>query len=473
MMKAKDWIIKELINRKYDVGSLYNKNDYERFLNETTSNSSFLSYYKQLRRYYNEINEDGTFNQIEMEDENEEEYKHFQEDYLLEILEKEIQKRKYALSLDDVKNIAEEKGIPYRAFLYQIPDLKKILKELYNINLFHIQNDKEVDKVKHENKVIKKELKYYKENDVKDEKLLEVLSNVVEEYTPFKFNPPYINKNNFNSDSEAAVQLSDWHFDELVDYEQMLGINEFSVAIAKKRIDKLFKNIVKNSQIFGITTINLLMLGDMISGELHDLAENNELKLIESILQLSDYTAQHIRNLTKYFDKIKILGLVGNHSRTHQKPRYKNKQKENYEYLLYEVIKREVKKFATFDLPGSYMKLHEIQDIPFLSLHGDIIRGGNGLNAIPGNLSRDISLLAGTLGKSGKRFDYVNMAHFHSSNITKAFQGAKIIMNGSLIGANEFSLGALKKGEEPIQNYYIVQKGVGVRFIDEIKLDVR
>lgn len=476
MMKVKEWIINKLVDNDYQVASLYNQNDYEKFIEETASNASFLSYCRQLRSYGNGLNETPdttkTTNKSDT-DEEIDEYKNFNEDDLLQILEEEIKKRQAPLSLENVKMLAEERDIPYRAFLYQIPDLKKILKELYNVNLFYIESGKEVDKVKHENKVIKKELKYYKENDVKDEKLIEALEGVIQEYEPFKFIPLRINKKNFNNTSEAVVQLSDWHFDEIVSAEQMLDINEFSVDIAKRRIDKLFRDTIYNSSIFGITTINLLFLGDMISGELHDLAENNELGVIKAILQLADYTSQHIRNLTKYFDKIKILGLVGNHPRTHQKPRYKNKQTENYEYILYEFIKREVKQFAEFDLPESYMKLHNIQDISFLSLHGDIIRGGNGLNAIPGNLSRDISLLAGTLGKTDKKFDYVNIGHFHSSNVTKAFSGAKIIMNGSLIGANDFSLGAIKKGEAPLQNYYIVERNNGVRFIDEIKLDIR
>lgn len=472
MVKTKDWIIQKLENRDYDLTSLYNYEDYNDFLQDTGSRSSFLSYCRVLRKYGNATTQkskkiDGN------KDVDIESYDDFHEDYLLEILEDEIQNRKAPLSLDDVKSIAEEKGIPYRAFIYQIPDLKNILKKLYQINLFHIESDKEINKVKHENKKMRKEINYYKENDIKDEKLIEVLSSVVEEYTPFKFNPPHVNKNNFNQDAEAVLLSSDWHWDETVNLEQMLGVNEYSINIAKKRIDKLFAETIKNAKIFGITTLNLLLLGDMISGELHDLAENNELGVIEGLITLADYTAQHIRNLTKYFSKIKVLGLSGNHPRTHVKPRYKNKQIENYEYILYEFIRRETKNFVEFDLPKSYMKLHEIMGYNFLSLHGDIIRGGSGLNAIPGNLSRDVSLLAGTLGKSGQTFEYVNMAHFHSSNVTKAFQGAKIIMNGSLIGPNEFSLGAIKKGEKPMQTFYVVEKESGVRFIDEIKLDIR
>lgn len=470
MMKAKEWIINELIERDYDVSSLYNQEDYNRFLEETTSNSSFRSYYKKLRMYYNSVIEDGIdTTESSSKEEVDEQYKEYHEDDLLEILENEIQHRQTTLSLEDIKDLAERNSIPYRAFVYQIPDLKKVLKELYNINLFHIETDKQVNKVKRENQVIKKELKYYKDNDVKDEKLIEVLEDVAVEYTPFKFTPPKINKNNFNKNAEAVVIGSDWHFDEIVDYDQMLGINEYSVEIAKKRIDTLFAQTIENSKIFDITTINVLLLGDMISGELHDLAENNELGVMDAILSLTDYTAQHLRNLTKHFKHIKVLGLSGNHGRTHIKPRHKNKQKQNYEYFLYYLLKTETKNFVDFDLPKAYMKLHDIMGHQFLSLHGDIIKGGNGLNSTPGNLSRDISLLGGTLNEVGKNFKYVNMGHFHTSNITKAYNGAKIFMNGSLIGPNEFSLGVLKKGEKPTQTFYIVDKEKGVRFVDFIE----
>lgn len=466
-MNIKQWIINKIEDSKNNLDYLLTEECYQDFLDETNSSANLSSYYRQVRKYYNELNEKD-LDEDDSKEEITEELAQYEENDLINILEEEIKKRNSTIHYDDVKQIAEEHGIPFRAFIYQIPDLKNILKKLYSINLFHIENDEKVNKVEHENKLMKKELGYYKTKNVLDKKLLEVLEDAIKEYKPLKFNKPNISKNNFNKTSEAVALLSDFHWDEVVDYEQMLGINQYSLEIAKKRTDKLFQNIITDSQIYGITTINLLLLGDMISGELHDLAENNEIGIIKSILQLADYISHHIQNLSRYFDKIKVLGLVGNHPRTHIKPRYKNKQTENYEYILYEFIKRSIGGIVEFDLPESYMKLHDIQGYSFLSLHGDIIKGGNGLNSVPGNLSRDISLLGSALHEVGDKFNYVNMGHFHTTNITKAFNGAKIIMNGSLIGPNEFSLGALKKGEPPTQTFYIVDKEKGVRFIDFI-----
>lgn len=474
-MTKKEWIIRAIEENDYDLDTILSAEMYNKYCEETGSSAFYRSYYKDVRKYYNDLN-DGeenfkyspSFPNNEISEEEKTRYAEYSEEELIGILEEEIQKRSSSLQYKDIKQIAEERGIPFRAFAYQIPDLKNILKKLYSINLFHVENDQKVEKVQHDNKVMKRELNFYKNKNILDEKLVEVLQEAIIEYKPLKFNKPNINKNNFNKTSESVVLLSDFHWDEVVDYEQMLGINEYSLEIAQRRIDTLFKQFIQNAQVYGITTINLLLLGDMISGELHDLAENSEVGIIKGVLQLADYISQHIQNLSRHFDKIKILGLVGNHSRTHIKPRYKNKQTQNYEYILYEFIKREVKNIAEFDLPESYMKLHNIQGFEFLSLHGDIIKGGNGLNSTPGNLSRDISLLGGTLSQVGENFQYVNMGHFHTSNITKAYNGAKIIMNGSLIGPNEFSLGALKKGEPPTQTFYIVEREKGMRFIDFI-----
>jgi len=479
-MKAKDWIIEKLKENDYDSYSLITQDMYDLFITRTYSKSNYDSYYKQVRRYYNEymketgqeVKEDNILLDSKLKEDDRiellEKYSYIGETTLLDILEYEIQERRTTLKYTDLVQIATENKFPVKLFTLKIKNLEKVLQDLYKVNLFHVQNDKKVLALQKELQVTKKELKYYKDNDYYNDKVLNILDSIVVQYKPSRFNHGEVKYPKLGY--EAVALLSDWHYDEIVNRAEMHNLNEYSISIAKKRIDQLFKVITENSLYLKVDVINLLFLGDMISGNLHDLAENNERGIIKATIELANYISQHIRNLSKYFKKIKGIGLVGNHSRLKVKPYFKHKQVLNFEYILYEFIKRETKDIMDFILPESFFLIHEINGVNFLSTHGDMVRGGNGLNSVPGNLSRDISLLAGTLGQANMYFDYVNMGHFHSANETKSFNGAEIIMNGSLIGANEFSLGALKKGESPSQTFYIVKKDVGVRFLDRISV---
>jgi hypothetical protein len=467
----KEWVINKLKECNLDVDEVKKYENYEQFVRETGSTSSKRSYDKEVSRQNKRlrgktVNQQMNYNQESDDGFTPGEYK---EEELTAILEEEIRERGEQLKQDDIRQLAYRKGIPFRAFLYEIPDLDKVLSRIYKLNLFHIENDKEIEKLKKNNKVLQKELNHYKESVQKDEELIEAINQVAEVYEPLP--TPQVNINTSSPQRALVALASDWHWDERVIYEQMHGINEYNLDIAKARIDQYCNSIIENGKDLKTDTLYLKMLGDMISGDLHDLAENNELTTATSVIQLTDYVAQWIRQLGQFFSSIYVLGLVGNHPRTVKKPPYKNKQHKNYEYILYEMIRRETRDIVDyFDIPESYFRIHDILGFNFLSVHGDTIRGGNGLNSIPGNLSRDISLFSGTLGRKNITFQYVDLAHFHSTNETQSFSGAEIIMNGSLIGPNDFSLGAMKKGEPPSQTTYVVEEGTGVRFIDHVKI---
>ena len=339
-IKKKDWILEKLSEHNYELEPVLSESMYTDFIKDTDSNSSYLSYRKAIHLYYNQLMADGESDLTETKEEQakeqereKEKYAEYDEEYLISLLEAKSKKLKKPFQMDDVRDLAAEVSIPYKAFLYQIPDLKQVLKSIYEMNLFHIQTDKKVNKVEHENKKIRKELDFYKTRQIQDEKLVSILEQVVEEYEPFEFKPSNINVKNFKDNAESVILASDWHWDEVVDYEEMLGLNAYSVSISRKRIDKLFRKVLENNKIFGTNVLNILFLGDMISGTLHDLAENSELGVTKGIIELADYTAQHIQNLSKHFAKIKALGLVGNHPRHHIKPRYKHKQRQNHEYI--------------------------------------------------------------------------------------------------------------------------------------------
>jgi len=515
-MGNKEWITNHLIDYDFDIAKLSTEKMYKTFLDETQSHSSMESYRKQLNKYRNAICEERLDNSSDFfpDEINEEDFIEapkskvitspeqagYETEKLMGILEKEVLEKNRPLKMEDIPIIAEKHQIPPEVFnSISNRELSKMLKNVYAIHLFDVENHKKMHKLEVEKKALLKERNYYRDEYYKNSSALEVLQDAVTLYEPLPFEPLRFNKQDYNEKAEAVALLSDWHFDEEVNPLEMNGVNGYNVKVTKRRIDNLFTQIIENSRRLGVDIINLLFLGDLVTGDLHDLPEHKSMGSVEGTIVLADYTAQHIQNLTRYFKKIKMLGLVGNHARINPKPRLKGKQKESYEFILYNLIKKDVKNIADFVLPDPYIYPHNIMGHDFLSFHGDIIKGGNGLSPIPVSVPRDVASLIGIYsGKKAKdvyvsdftddanseyagllyeafreqnrKFEYVNMAHFHTSNKVKSFNGAEVFMNGSLIGPNDFAVGMVKKGEEPKQFFYTVTEKDGVDFIKELKL---
>jgi len=134
----------------------------------------------------------------------------------------------------------------------------------------------------------------------------------------------------------------------------------------------------------------------------------------------------------------------------HRKPRFKNRY-VNWDYVAYQFLSLLLKdqKNITFNLPKSFWHLQEINGKRFLFLHGDNI---NSYNGIPWyGINRTIAQFKELLEAKQQRFDYICMGHFHQRNILDRVTG-ELILNGSLIGGNEFVIGKMFTSGEASQH---------------------
>ena len=235
--------------------------------------------------------------------------------------------------------------------------------------------------------------------------------------------------------------LSDIHFDEYVDPAQIGFVNEYSREIAIKRIqhtfntsiDILFNRTVKPKYDGMVIALG----GDMLSGNIHEeLAETNEDSIMRSLLMLTDLLIDGIDLHLKYFDKIFIPCVVGNHGRLHKKKRMKNKVFDNYEWLCYQFLARHYKddKRVQFMIPDGPDASFKIYDKGFLLTHGDQFRGGNAIAGIFSPLMLGFHRKQKRQASVNKSFDVMMVGHFHQYVHTN-----QLIINGSIKGYDEFA----------------------------------
>jgi len=257
--------------------------------------------------------------------------------------------------------------------------------------------------------------------------------------------------------------LSDCHFDEVVRPEEFNYTNAYNRQIAKMRLRNFFTNLIRLSYeyINGIRVDGLVlaMLGDMLSGNIHEeLRRTNEAPILDSLLYWSSEIAAGIGLLLDRFPKIYVPCIVGNHGRLDRKPTYKHRVQDNYDWLLYHMIAQHFsnEKDIEFAIPQSTDIGFHVYKWRYHLTHGDQFKGGSGISGIL------LPVMLGGHRKSkrelaiGTPYDVLCLGHFHQQR-----DFGSTIINGALKGYDEYAYAKNLEFEEPKQYFWLVDPQYG------------
>jgi hypothetical protein len=257
--------------------------------------------------------------------------------------------------------------------------------------------------------------------------------------------PKWLSPKKARSGNRATVTtiLSDSHFDEVVNPDEVGGTNAYDRDIATKRLKRYFELVVRISRdLFSGVTYDgcvLMLGGDLFSGDIHDeLSQTNEPgeTILSGILYWSELVAAGIDMLADEFGKVHVPVVVGNHGRRSRKPRAKMRAKDNFDWLFGHVVARE---FAaddrvTFDIPEEADCRFSIYDTDYLLTHGDQFRGGNGIAGIWSPIMKGDAKKRSREAASDRPYDILVMGHWHQLK-----WGGQFIINGSLKSVDEYA----------------------------------
>lgn len=262
----------------------------------------------------------------------------------------------------------------------------------------------------------------------------------------------------------AVAFLSDCHFDEHVRPEQVAYMNEYTRSIAQQRLRNFFENIDRLAHHFmGNVAYDNLVLpfgGDFFSGDIHtELAETNESLILESVLFWATQLAEGINYLSEKFPSIVIPCVVGNHGRRTKKPRAKFRAQDNFDYFVYHMLARDLRHNdkVKFVISESADQLFQVYDTRFLLTHGDQFRGGSGIAGLLSPLMIGDSRKRKREATVNRGYDYLVMGHWHERAMFK-----NIIVNGSLVGYNEYAFVSNFAYAPPEQSFWVVDPRHGV-----------
>lgn len=262
------------------------------------------------------------------------------------------------------------------------------------------------------------------------------------------------------SESAMVIVWSDWHIEETVLPSQVSNKNEYNLKICDQRFFNLLEGGLAwyriESRETAIKTIVLALLGDFITGSIHeDLAEGNQLAPADAIHRAYSMIIAGIKHMLASTPKdVKIILPChsGNHGRMTKEQRIATESGNSLEYFMYLMLRDYFQdeariEFVTQSGYHSYIRFFEgAYEIRFHHGHQINFWGGVGGITIPVNK-------AIAQWNKAHPVDLDVFGHFH-----QRFDGGNFICNGSLIGYNAYAVSIKAGYEPPSQTCFLINR---------------
>ena len=244
--------------------------------------------------------------------------------------------------------------------------------------------------------------------------------------------------------------VSDIHRGEVVDPDQVGGVNKYNSAISKQRLKRLgdvtvdlcFNHMGRAKAEY--PGIIVLLGGDMIGGNIHEeLLATNDRTSKQAVNELTDELGSLLEMLASKFGRVFAPGVVGNHGRSTKKSWMKNRVYENYDWSIYCNLEREFRRDKRITVFGSNEADFHFTAFGhrYMLTHGDSlgVKGGDGIIGSLGPIMRGALKVGRSEAQIGRDFDTLCIGHWHQYITLPG-----LVVNNSVKGYDEYARLALR-----------------------------
>lgn len=269
-----------------------------------------------------------------------------------------------------------------------------------------------------------------------------------------------------------GVVLSDLHIGESYTLEDTGGLAEYNLSIFKQRLERMKKSVFEITErhrlMYDIPELHIFCLGDIVAGASGTGAWNDNyinLSIFDQLFEGTEALRNTIAAWSKNFKKVHFYGIYGNHGRVSKKGQ--EKHSTNWDRICYTHVKTSMQNYSniTWNIPEAWWLQTSIQNHNFYLCHGDGIRGSMGLPYY--GVERAEAKIVGLMDKKP---DYLLMGHFHSPAEIQT-NSSRVIMNGSFMSGDMYSLKDLGRGGVPEQKVFGIHAKKGITWTYNIYLD--
>lgn len=346
-----------------------------------------------------------------------------------------------AKKISDILGIPRSEAEVYRALISNQEQLKSIFSDQDDLVTANIMLAKKTQLLQCTNRIERNTVRKH----FKMENALTALNEaVISEFDKIKWNKGrHIEPVTFVKGDQAIIQLTDTHFNELVDLEH----NTYDFNIAGKRMALFASEAKRILGSYGIKKVILAMTGDMINSDRRlDEKLNMATNRMTASMIAVDLIRYFIDDLMTEFNQMDVVYVTGNESRAFEFGFTDMVVTDNYDSVIFNMLKLVYKdsRVVNFIDSNPVETVINVNGRNILLFHGTTIGG-----ATQQNVQKFIGKYAG----KGVAIDYALFGHIHFCNIGDIFA-----RSGSLVGANtysDFGLGLITKAS---QNLHIIRE---------------
>jgi len=270
---------------------------------------------------------------------------------------------------------------------------------------------------------------------------------------------------------DVGLILSDLHIGHDHSADETGGMSAYNMDIYQARLDNLKLAVADiyelHNQLYELPTLHIFCLGDIVDG-MNDVGAWSPTyimtPIMDQVMAGVESLSEAIRYWLTIFGEVKFYGIRGNHGRVAKSG--VEKDYCNWDVIIYEFLraKFENNPRITFDVPKCWWSLQEIRNHNFFLTHGDDVKS----KGVPilGLLELERKMTASLR----KPIDFMLAGHFHNASEFTTHNG-RLLMNGSFVGADVYSLKNALPGTRAEQKIFGIHDTRGITWMYNINLD--
>ncbi len=279
--------------------------------------------------------------------------------------------------------------------------------------------------------------------------------NLYDNYRKVALREPKALKGKAKREEESILDLSDIHMGTINEvFDSKTGKKEltYNMNIFKQEMANLQESIFQIHEIlrnaYSLKKLNIFLLGDIITNDRIFPEQTFEIEKVVG-LQIWDgisYLTKFINNMLKIYEKITVVGVVGNHGRSNP-THYNEPVQNNFEFFIYKTLQKQFadSKRVTIIVPETRRYIHTVCGWRHLIEHGDSMRGSSA-NYIEKQI-KDLKLNIGG-------FDVLHFGHFHKLNEIEISENIIVKQNGCWIPKDNYGFNKFKNYSIPKQHFF-------------------
>lgn len=278
---------------------------------------------------------------------------------------------------------------------------------------------------------------------------------IYENYKTIELKEPKCVRLSNKKEEMSILDISDVHvgmINSVFDSTTGKQVVTYNMDIFKKELDNLqqsifnIHSILRNS--YKLKELTIFCLGDLITNDRIFKEQSFEIEKIVG-LQIWDainYFTKFFVNLLKIYEKITIVGVVGNHGRS-LPDSYEEPAENNFEYFVYKTWQKQFANSKRIDVivPSSKRYIHKIYNWKHLLEHGDSMRGST-----DNYIEKQIKELSLNIGG----FDVMHYGHYHKLKEREIADKVIVKQNGSWILKDSYAFRKYKTYSVPKQWFF-------------------